>query len=74
MKKGELRTEEGSTAKKNREYIVTDTCFWEEEAPEGYNPNDKTRSPHYVHLVDKENGTVVALPSGSIIKIVKLKK
>lgn len=55
----------------NKEYILTDQCFWEQEPPENYNPYDKTRKPHGIQLVDIETGTVVNLLSGSIIKVVK---
>lgn len=55
-----------------REYIVTDSCFFEVEPPENYNPHDPKRSPHSIQLVDKESGTVVNLPSGSVIKVVSI--
>lgn len=55
-----------------KEYLVTDQCFWKVlKHPEKYNPYDKTRAPHSIQLVDQDTGTVVNLPSGSIIKIVK---
>lgn len=58
----------------DREYIITDFCFWAENAPEDYNIFDKDRKPHAVSLVDKETGTMVMLQSGSVIKIVSAKK
>lgn len=58
----------------DREYIITDSCFWETNPPEDYNPHDSERAPHTVQLVDKSNGTVVNLPSGSTIKIVSTNK
>jgi len=57
-----------------KDYLVTDSCGWEELKPEEkkkYNPYDGSRSPHAMQLVDQETGTVVHLNSGSIIKIVK---
>lgn len=60
--------------KKDAEYIVTDSCFWNEEAPDDYNPLDETRFPHYMQLVDKKSGTMVNLPSGSVVKVVKVKE
>lgn len=54
-----------------KEYIVTDQCFWEQNPPKDYNPLDPKRTPHSVSLVDKENGSIVLLKSGSIIKVVK---
>lgn len=59
---------------KDKEYIVTDQCFWQplsKEEMDNYNPYDKTRMPHGIQLIDKETGTVVNLISGSIIKVVK---
>lgn len=56
-----------------KEYIITDECYWEMNPPKNYNPYDKTRKPHAVSLVDPETGTVVRLKSGSIIKVVKAK-
>lgn len=53
-----------------REYIVTDHCYFVEIPREDYNPYDKKRSPHAIQLVDKETGTVVMLESGSVIKVV----
>jgi hypothetical protein len=55
---------------KDKEYIVTDQCFWEQNPPANYNWSDPKRTPHSVTLVDKETGTVVLLQSGSIIKVV----
>ena len=52
-----------------REYIVTDFCFWEENAPQDYNVLDPKRKPHAIQVIDKQNGSVVLLKSGSIIKI-----
>lgn len=57
----------------DKEYILTDQCFWEANPPEDYNPLDPKRKPHAVTLVDKETGTIAMLNSGSVIKIIKLK-
>jgi len=57
--------------RKDKEYLVTDSCFWEENPPEEYNPYDKKRAPHSLQIVDIQTGTVVQLNSGSTIKIVK---
>lgn len=65
------------TAQENKEYILTDQCSWKElsEAEQkNYNPYDKTRHPHCAHLVDTETGTIVNVPSGSIIKITKIRE
>jgi hypothetical protein len=59
----------------DKEYIVTDQCFYETMTPKeqaNYNPYDKKRAPHSLNLVDAQTGTIVNLPSGSIIKIVKV--
>lgn len=58
----------------DKEYILTDFCFWETNPPEDYNPLDPKRKPHSIQLVDVETGTVALLPSGSIIKVVQLGK
>lgn len=68
-KKGELRKK---VCNLDGEFILTDSCFWEEDAPKDYNPLDPTRSPHEVECVDTKTGTIARVPSGSIIKIVKL--
>lgn len=60
----------------NREYIVTDQCFWENLSPEErmkYNPYDTKRAPHSISLVDAETGTIVNLESGSRVRIVRTK-
>lgn len=60
----------------DREYVVTDQCFWAmmtDEERNNYNPYDKDRAPHAIQLIDVKTGTVVNLLSGSIIKIVKAK-
>lgn len=65
------------TPKKNKEYIVTDQCFWKqlgEEEQKKYNPYSKDRHPHTIQLVDPETGTVVDLPSGSRVIVVSTKK
>lgn len=54
-----------------KEYLLTDSCFFEQNAPANYNPYDKKRSPHGIQLVDLETGTTVNLVSGSIVRIVK---
>lgn len=56
------------------EYIVTDQCFWEQNPPKDYNVLDPKRSPHAVTLVDKSNGSIVLLKSGSIIKVIHAKE
>jgi hypothetical protein len=57
---------------KKMRYLVTDQCFFKPlEKPELYNPYDKTRAPHSIQLVDVETGTIVNLPSGSIIEVIK---
>lgn len=58
----------------DREYIITDSCFWETNPPEDYNPHDTKRAPHSVQLVDRVSGTIVNLPSGSVIKILSVHK
>jgi hypothetical protein len=55
-----------------REYIVTDSCYWETTPPEDYNPHDTKRAPHSIQLVDQASGTIVNLPSGSVIKVVSV--
>lgn len=57
--------------RKDKEYLVTDSCFWEETPHEEYNPYDKKRAPHSIELVDVQTGSIVQLNSGSIIKIIK---
>lgn len=59
--------------KKDHEYLVTDQCFWQSEELDDYNPLHPERYPHTMQLVDRDSGTIVNLPSGSIIKIVKIK-
>jgi hypothetical protein len=62
------------TPKKEKEYVVSDQCFWQELTPEeceAYNPYDKKRMPHLIQLMDVETGTIVNLPSGSVIKVIK---
>ncbi len=59
---------------KEKEYIVTDQCMWQEMTPEeqkAYNPYDTKRAPHTLEIVDKETGTVAYLASGSVIKVIK---
>lgn len=82
LQRGDGRgTKKMSTTKKfipikDKEYIITDQCFWQgltEEEKKQYNPYDKKRAPHGVQLVDPDTGTIVNLLSGSIIKIVKSK-
>ena len=58
----------------DKEYLVTDQCFWQnlsEKERELYNPYDKKREPHAIQLVDIQTGTIVNLPSGSIVKIIR---
>jgi hypothetical protein len=55
----------------DKEYILTDSCYFQTNPTSNYNPYDKTRSPHGVQLVDIKTGTVVNLLSGSIIKVIK---
>lgn len=56
---------------KNREYIVTDQCFYEENGGgKDYNPDDR-RKPHAISVVDVKTGTIRQIKSGSIITIVK---
>lgn len=54
-----------------REYIVTDTCMYDPDAGDEYNPLDTERAPHILQCVDRESGTVVHLKSGSVIKVIK---
>lgn len=55
-----------------KKYLVTDQCFFKPlKNPEQYNPYDKTRAPHSIQLVDVETGTIVNLPSGSIVEVIK---
>ena len=49
-----------------RKYILTDSCF--------FHNNKKSRSKHWIELVDIETGEVLNLKSGSIVQIVKRKK
>jgi hypothetical protein len=59
---------------KKKRYLVTDQCFWEkltDEEKKAYNPYDTTRAPHSVELVDVETGTVVHLPSGSVVEVIE---
>lgn len=58
---------------KEKRYILTDQCFWEENPPKDYNILDPKRKPHAVTLVDPENGSVVMLKSGSIISVIEAK-
>ena len=58
----------------DKEYMLTDSCYFVANPPATYNPYDKKRTPHGVQLVDVKTGTVVNLVSGSIIKIIKAKK
>ena len=58
------------TPQADRTYLVTDQCFWKKNAPENYNIFDPARKPHTIQLVDIASGTVVNLPSGSIVKVV----
>lgn len=53
-----------------KEYIVTDECYWQDEKPEDYNPSDPNRKPHFITIVDLETGSVTKLGSGSRIKII----
>ena len=57
---------------KDTDYLVTDSCFWDTHPPEDYNEHDEDRAPHSVQLVDVNSGTIVNLPSGSIIRIVEV--
>ena len=58
------------TPQKDKEYILTDDCFWDSNPPQDYNIFDPKRKPHAVSLVEKDTGTVVMLKSGSIIKVI----
>lgn len=62
------------TPQADKEYLVTDQCFWETNPPEEYNIFDPKRKPHSLQLVDIETGTIVNLPSGSVIKILTKRK
>lgn len=55
-----------------KEYLLTDSCFWRDVNPEEYNPLDSNRKPHHVEVVDVKTGSVAHIPSGSIIKVIKL--
>lgn len=61
-----------------KEYILTDQCFFKEYENEidqkGYNPYDSSRTPHTTVVCDPDNGTLVHIPCGSIIKIVKMRE
>lgn len=59
-----------NTPKKDKEYLVTDDCFWIKNKPADYNVSDPHRAPHFITLVDMDSGTVVRLKSGSIIKVI----
>ena len=58
---------------KDKEYIITDDCFWDTNPPQDYNIFDKNRKPHAISLMEKDTGTMVMLKSGSIIKIIDAK-
>jgi hypothetical protein len=64
--------DENGIPKIEKEYLVTDSCFWSAHAPADYNPFDANRAPHHIELVDVKTGSVVHLQSGSIIRVVKL--
>ena len=53
-----------------REYIVTDECFWQDEKPENYNNTDPNRKPHFITIVDSVTGSITKLGSGSRIQII----
>ena len=55
-----------------RVYLVTDSCFWIENSPKDYNFSDPKRKPHSMQLVEISTGTIVNLPSRSLVKIVKV--
>lgn len=59
---------------KEKEYILTDSCYFIANPPSTYNPYDSKRTPHGIQLVDVETGTIVNLLSGSIIKVIKSKQ
>lgn len=59
---------------KDKEYLVTDQCLFMQEPPKEYNPLDPERAPHVVQLVDVATGSIVNLRSGSIIKVISVKK
>ena len=50
-----------------RKYILTDSCFF-------YENKGKKRVPHWIEIVDVENGNVKKLKSGSVIQVVKERK
>lgn len=54
----------------DKAYIVTDSCFWKKNPSKDYNISDPNRLPHAIELVDMVSGTVVYLPSGSVIKVI----
>ncbi len=58
---------------REKEYLVTDQCLYQENPPLEYNPSDPNRSPHVIQLVDVKTGTIVNLKSGSLIKIIEPK-
>lgn len=62
------------TPREDKEYVLTDSCYFQQSPSLDYNPYDKERSPHGVQLVDVKTGTVVNLLSGSVIKIIKSRK
>ena len=49
-----------------RKYILTDSCFFYE--------GKQKRVPHWIEIVDVENGNVKKLKSGSVIQVVKERK
>lgn len=55
----------------DKEYMLTDSCYFVANPPSDYNPYDKKRTPHGIQLVDVKTGTIVNLLSGSIIKVIK---
>jgi len=73
-KQQQKNLDEQTKVVRNKEYMLTDQCFWEEHPREDYNPLDPKRAPHSVLLVDIKTGSTVQLESGSIIKVVKLKE
>ena len=55
------------TKNKRAKYILTDSCYWWAYAK-------KTRSRHWIEIVNIKTGNVKKLRSGSIISIIKGRK
>lgn len=69
-KKQEKNIKAKNTPFADKEYLITDDCFWQQNPPKNYNVLDPKRTPHFITVVDVKTGSVVRLHSGSIIKVI----